>query len=91
MIDGVIDTCYIDIILIPDTTLPPAGIVFYRQPYFGIRSTKFNIQVPCVLVTCAPRLYIKVYEIVASKKMKLFVRLCEFHQLMSFLDSVGNL
>ncbi|XP_066929545.1 uncharacterized protein [Clytia hemisphaerica] len=56
--------------------------------YLIDQSTKLNIQVPCV--TFDQQLYIKAYEIVASKKMKVFVRLGG-HQLMSFLGSVGNL
>ena len=57
--------------------------------YLIDQSSKLNIQVPCV--TFDQQLYIKAYEIVASKKMKVFVRLGGFHQLMSSLGSVGNL
>ena len=57
--------------------------------YLIDQSTKLNIKVPCV--TFDQQLYIKAYEIVASKNMSVFVRLGGFHQLMSFLGSVGNL
>ena len=43
------------------------------------------------VVTFDQQLYIKAYEIVASKKMKVFLRLGGFHQLMSFLGSCGTL
>ena len=51
--------------------------------------TKLNIKVPCV--TFDQQLYIKAFEIVSSKRMNIFVRLGGFHQLMSFLGSIGNL
>jgi len=50
---------------------------------------KLNIKVPCI--TFDQQLYIKAYEIVQSKKLGVFVRLGGFHQLMSFLGSIGNL
>ena len=34
-------------------------------------------------------LYVKAYEIVSTRNMKIFVRLGGFHQLMSFLGSIG--
>ena len=57
--------------------------------YLIDQSNKLNIQVACV--TFDQQLYIKAYEIVASKKLKIFVCLGGFYQLMSFLGSVGNL
>lgn len=50
---------------------------------------RLPVDIPCV--TFDQQLYIKAYEIVASQKMDIFVRLGGFHQLMSFLGSVGNL
>ena len=43
------------------------------------------------VVTFDQQLYIKAYETVASKKMKVFLRHGGFHQLMSFLGSFGTL
>lgn len=50
---------------------------------------KLNIKVPCI--TFDQQLYIKAYEIVQWKRLGIFVRLGGFHQLMSFLGSIGNL
>ena len=44
-----------------------------------------------LVVTFDQQLYIKAYETVASKKMKVFLPLGGFHQLMSFLGSIGTL
>ena len=44
-----------------------------------------------LVVTFDQQLYIKAYETVASKKMKVFLLLGGFHQLMSFLGSIGTL
>ena len=57
--------------------------------YLINQSKKLKIKIPCV--TFDQQLYIKAYEIVASKKLNVFVRLGGFHQLMSFLGSIGNL
>ena len=50
-------------------------------------SKKLNVQMPCV--TFDQQLYIKAYEIVSTKNLDVFVRLGGFHQLMSFLGSIG--
>ena len=50
---------------------------------------KLKIKVPCI--TFEQQLYIKAYEIVQSKMLGVFLRLGGFHQLMSFLASIGNL
>ena len=44
-----------------------------------------------LVVTFDQQLYIKAYETVALKKMKVFLLLGGFHQLMSFLGSIGTL
>ena len=44
-----------------------------------------------LVVTFDQQLYIKAYETVASKKMKVFLLLGGFHQLMSFLGSISTL
>ena len=44
-----------------------------------------------LVVTFDQQLYIKAYETVASKKMKVFLPLGGFHQLMNFLGSIGTL
>lgn len=46
-------------------------------------------ELPCV--TFDQQLYVKAYEIVCAKEMDIFVRLGGFHQLMSFLGSIGSL
>ena len=43
---------------------------------------------PCV--TFDQQLYVKAFEIASSMKMRIFVRLGGFHQLMSFLGSIGK-
>ena len=52
-------------------------------------SEKFNTPAPTI--TFDQPLYVKAYEIVATKKLNIFVRLGGFHQLMSFLGSIGCL
>ena len=47
-----------------------------------------NIDMPCV--TFDQQLYVKAFEIVSSMKMRIFVCLGGFHQLMSFLGSIGK-
>ena len=49
-----------------------------------------KLNVPMVCVTFDQQLYIKAYEIVSSETMNVFVRLGGFHQLMSFLGSIGK-
>ena len=50
---------------------------------------KLNIRMPCV--TFDQQLYVIAYNIVSSKNMDIFFRLGGFHQLMSFLGSIGSL
>lgn len=57
--------------------------------YITDQCIKLNVKIPCV--TFDQQLYIKAYEIVSSMKLNVFVRLGGFHQLMSFLGSIGNL
>ena len=42
-------------------------------------------------ITSDQLLYVKAYEIAISNKMEVFIRLGGFHQLMSFLESIGLL
>ena len=49
------------------------------------KKTKFTTTV----VTFDQPLYLKAYEIVLTKEMDIFLRLGGFHQLMSFLGSIG--
>ena len=53
------------------------------------QSEKINVPMPAI--TFDQPLYVKAQEIVLSKNMNIFVRLGGFHQLMSFLGSIGNL
>ena len=52
------------------------------------QSSKLNVPTPTI--TFDQPLYVKAYEIVASTNMNIFVRLGGFHQLMSFLGSIGR-
>ena len=56
--------------------------------YVESQCTKLN-KVPCV--TFDQQLYVKAMEIVEAKNIKAFIRLGGFHQLMSFLGSIGTL
>ena len=53
------------------------------------QSRKLSTGTP--VVTFDQQLYVKAYEIVSSKQMNIFLRLGGFHQVMSFLGSVGIL
>ena len=48
-----------------------------------------RLDVPETSVTFDQPLYIKAYEIVHAKGFKIFVGLGGFHQMMSFLGSIG--
>ena len=50
-----------------------------------------NVNLPTAAVIFVQPLYVKDYEIVSTKNMKIFARLGEYHQLMSFLGSIGCL
>lgn len=50
-----------------------------------------KLDVPTPTITFDQPLYVKAYEIVLSANMNIFVRLGGFHQLMSFLGSIGCL
>ena len=56
--------------------------------YVESQCTKLN-KVPCV--TFDQQLYLKAMDIVEAKNIKAFIRLGGFHQLMSFLGSIGTL
>ena len=50
-----------------------------------------NINLPTPTVTFDQLLHVKAYEIVSTKNMNIFIRVGGFHQLMSFLGSIGCL
>ena len=50
-----------------------------------------NNKLPTPSITLDQLLYIKAYEIAMSNKIEIFVQLGGFHQLMSFLGSIGSL
>ena len=54
-----------------------------------ISSQTVRLDLPATTVTFDQPLYIKAYEIVADQNMNIFVRLGGFHQMMSFLGSLG--
>ena len=53
------------------------------------QSSKLNVPTP--LITFDQSLYVKAYNFVSSMNMNIFVRLGGFHQLISFLGSIGCL
>ena len=53
------------------------------------QSQKLGNDTPVVVFD--QQLYIKAYEIAASKKIKVFLQLGRFHQLMTFVGSIGTL
>ena len=57
---------------------------------FVVQQSKNN-KLPTPSITFDQPLYVKAYEIAMLNKMKIFVRLGGFHQLMSFLGSIGSL
>ena len=57
---------------------------------FVVEQSKNN-KLPTPSITFDQPLYVKVSEIAMSNKMEIFVRLGGFHQLMSFLGSIGSL
>ena len=57
---------------------------------FVVEQSKNN-KLPTPSITFDQPLYVKAYKIVMSNKMEIFVRLGGFHQLMSFLGSIGSL
>ena len=50
-----------------------------------------NNKLPMPSITFDQPLYVKAQEIAMSNKIEIFVRLGGFHQLMSFLGSIGSL
>ena len=48
------------------------------------------LHVDMLCVVFNQQLYVKAFEIVSSIKMRIFVRLGGFHQIMSFLGSIGK-
>ena len=58
--------------------------------YFVVEQSKNN-KVPTPSITFEQPLYVKAYEIPMPNKMEIVVRLGGFHQLMSFLGSIGSL
>ena len=58
--------------------------------YFVVEQSKNN-KLPTSSITFDQPLYVKTSEVVMSHKMEAFVRLGDFHQLQSFLGSIGSL
>ena len=56
---------------------------------FVVEQSKNN-KLPTPSITFDQPLYVKAYEIAMSNKIEIFVRLGGFHQLMSFLRSIGS-
>ena len=57
---------------------------------FVVEQTKNN-KLPMPSIIFDQPLYVKAYEIAMSNKIEIFVQLGGFHQLMSFLGSIGTL
>ena len=57
---------------------------------FVVEQSKNN-KLPTPSLTFEQPLYVKAYKIAMSNKIEIFVRVGGFHQLMSFLRSIGSL
>ena len=57
---------------------------------FVVEQSKNN-KLPTPSITFEQPLYVKAYKIAMSNKIEIFVRVGGFHQLMSFLRSIGSL
>ncbi|XP_065674292.1 uncharacterized protein LOC136091193 [Hydra vulgaris] len=77
--------------MLPVINLPATDFnaLYSLLSFVVIQSEKLKLGMPCV--TFDQQLYVKAYEIAASKKMKVFIRIGGFHQLMSFLGAIGTL
>ena len=79
------------ITMLPIINLPATDMTALHSLLFFVNEQSKKQSLPMPTITFDQPLYLKAYEIVSTKKMDLFVRLGGFHQLMSFLGSIGSL
>ena len=71
--------------------VPVADITSFHSLLCFVAESFTHINLPTPPPTFDQSLYVKVYEIVSTKNMKIFIWLGGFHQWMSFLGSIGCL
>jgi 5'-3' exonuclease len=75
--------------MLPIINLPATDMTGLHSLLFFVTEQSSKLNVPTPTITFDQPLYVKAYEIVKSTKMNILVRLGGFHQLMSFLGSIG--
>ena len=85
---AVLEESYISLLPIIDLHATDPSALYSLLLFVTEHCKILNVDIPCD--TLDQQLYVKVFEIMSSMKMRLFVRLGGFHQLMSFLDSMGK-
>ena len=86
--DKVLPKSYVSMLPIIDLHATDTTALYWLLSFLEEQCKKLNV--PMAYVTFDQQLYIKAYEIVSSEKMYVFVRFGGFHQLMSFLGSIGK-
>ena len=87
---SVVETCsksIVSMLPIIDLHATDPTALYSLLLFLDEQSRKLGTGTP--VVTFDQQLYIKAYEIVSSKQMDIFLRLGGFHQIMSFLGSIG--
>ena len=86
--DKVLPKSYVSMLPIIDLHATDTTALYSLLSFLEEQCKKLNVPMACVIFH--QQLYIKAYEIVSSEKMNVFVSLGGFHQLMSFLGSIGT-
>ena len=76
--------------MLPIINLPSTDVNALYSLLVYVSDQCSRLDVPMPTITFDQPLYVKAYDIVASMNMNIFVRLGGFHQLMSFLGSIGS-
>ena len=77
--------------MLPVIKLSATNMTAFRSLLCFVVEQSKNNKLPTPSITFDQPLYVKVSEIAMSNKIEIFVRLGGFHQLMSFLGSIGSL
>ena len=77
------------ITMLPLTDLNPNDLTCIHSTLFHIIDLAFKMNIPTPSNTFDQPLWVKVIEIVQTRKLKIVVRLGSFHCLMSFIGSIG--
>ena len=85
---AILEESYISLLPIIDLHATDPSALYSFLLFVTEQCKILNVDMPCV--TFDQQLYVKAFEIVSSMKMRIFVRLGGFHQLMSFLGSIGK-